>query len=170
MSDPVDQKISQLELRLNQVKVHFEMFISGRERLPPLKKIDDFERDLNRLALEANKRTASKFRLSNLRSKFTSLKSLWMRQLERKEMGRPIGNRKAKPESKRTSPAPKAGLHEAYNQALKELGDSRQISKEQLDATLDKQRARLAQKYPGREFEFEVSVRDGKVRLKALAK
>ena len=156
MSDPVDRKISQLEQQLNPVKVHFEMFISGRERLPPLKKIDNFERQLNQLALEANKRTASKFRLSNLRSKFTSLKSLWVRQLERKEMGRPISNRKSRVEAKQTPNPPKAGLHEDYNQALAKLGDSRRISKEQLDATLEKQRERLAQKYPGKEFDFEV--------------
>ena len=90
MTDSVDKKIQQLEATLNQVKVHFEMFVSGRERIPPMKKIETFEASLNRLALEANKRTASRFRLNNLRSKFTSLKSLWMRQLERKEMGRPL--------------------------------------------------------------------------------
>ena len=32
MTDSVDKKIQQLEATLNQVKVHFEMFVSGRER------------------------------------------------------------------------------------------------------------------------------------------
>ena len=95
MTDSVDKKIQQLEATLNQVKVHFEMFVSGRERIPPMKKIETFEASLNRLALEANKRTASRFRLNNLRSKFTSLKSLWMRQLER--VGRPLNNRRQTP-------------------------------------------------------------------------
>ena len=166
MSEPIEQKIGQLERRLNQIKVHFEMFISGRERLPPLKDIDHFERELNRLAPEANKRTASKFRLSNLRSKFTSLKSLWMRQLERKESGRSLAPRKSMPLSKTKQP----NLHDAYNDALAQTGDSRRISKEQLDATLEKQRARLAEKYPGKDFEFRVSIRDGKVKLKASPK
>ena len=170
MSDPIDQKISQLERRLSQVKVHFEMFISGRERLPPLRDIDQFERDLNRLALEANKRTASKFRLSNLRSKFTSLKSLWMRQLERKETGRSLTPQKATPMPKANQAKRGSNLHQAYNAALAQTGDSRRISKEQLEATLEKQRARLANKYPGKDFEFTVSVRDGKVKLKASPK
>ena len=50
MTDSVDKKIQQLEATLNQVKVHFEMFVSGRERIPP-EKIETFEASLNRLAL-----------------------------------------------------------------------------------------------------------------------
>lgn len=170
MSDPVDNKISQLEQRLGQVKVHFEMFITGRERIPPMKKIDDLERDINRLSPEANKRTASKFRLNNLRSKFASLKSLWMRQLERKEMGRPMHTLKARPETINDQVRKPPSLHEEYNKALQQIGDQRRISKEQLEATLKKQRLRLAEKYPGKEFDFEISVRDGKVKLKASPK
>ena len=169
MTDPIDNKILRLEQTLNQIKVHFEMFISGRERIPPMKKIDDFELSLNRLALEANKRTASRFRLTNLRSKFTSLKSLWMRQLDRKEMGRSVNS--ARPTStKSPTKDTKPSLHQEYNSALKELGDSRRISEEQLSATLKTQREKLASKYPGKEFDFKVSIRDGKVRLKALPK
>ena len=48
MTDSVDKKIQQLEATLNQVKVHFEMFVSGRERIPPMKKIETFEASLNR--------------------------------------------------------------------------------------------------------------------------
>ena len=39
------------------------MFVSGRERVPPMKRIEDFESSLNQLAFEANKRTASRFDL-----------------------------------------------------------------------------------------------------------
>ena len=92
-----------------------------------------------------------------------------MRQLERKEMGRPLSNRRHPPANiKETTPKP--SLHQQYNEALKDLGDSRRISEEQLSATLTKQREKLATKYPGKEFDFEISIRDGKVRLKALPK
>ena len=145
------------------------MFISGRERVPPLQKIAAFEKALNRLAIEANKRTQSKFKLANLRARFTSFKSLWMRQLERKEMGRPLSNRRQIP-ARGPGEHSKPSLHQEYNKALKDLGDSRRITEEQLSATLAKQREKLATKYPGKEFDFEISVRDGKVRLKALPK
>lgn len=172
MTDPIDRAVMQLELDLNQLKVHFEMFITGRERVPPLQKITAFEKSLNRLAFEANKRTQSKFKLANLRARFTSFKSLWMRQLERKESGRqpqPLkGRRQAPPEA---APKPDKGLlHEEYNRALEEVGDKRRVSETQLNATIEHQRSKLATKYPGKEFEFQVSVRDGKVKLKALPK
>ena len=92
-----------------------------------------------------------------------------MRQLERKEMGRPLNNRRQTPANGLVESS-KPSLHHEYNKALKDLGDSRRITEEQLSATLAKQRAKLATKYPGKEFDFEISIRDGKVRLKALPK
>ncbi len=170
MTDPIERSIVKLEQELNQLKVHFEMFIGGRERVPPLQKIAAFEKALNRLAIEANKRTQSKFKLANLRARFTSFKSLWMRQLERKESGRQPQPLKGKRASA-PAPAPQPrSLHEEYNNALKRVGDERQVSEAQLSATIAHQRSKLATKYPGKEFDFQVSVRDGKVKLKALPK
>jgi len=83
---PIDARITELERRLDKLRVAFEQHFMGNERLPPVGERDKFMRDLR--ALDPTKIAAvPRFRLANLTARVSTYDTYWQKTLRAIEEG-----------------------------------------------------------------------------------
>ncbi len=183
-----DRLIGTLERDLKALILEWERFFSGDRRVPPEADKTRLERRLRQLSEHQSLRGATRFRLEQLQHRFGTYAALWERQLRQREEGRALGSaggRRVETATGRTAasaPAPlntpastsvegsrPRGLYERWVEAKRSVGQEPGMSREQFEARLEAQRVTLEKKL-GRPVEFDVSVRDGAVRLAARPK
>jgi hypothetical protein len=86
-SERAQQECEELEEELISLKVTYEQYFLGNERLPPVRAHEDFRKRLNRLKTGLVRNTAAKFRISSLYNKFLTYERLWQRTLQEIESG-----------------------------------------------------------------------------------
>jgi hypothetical protein len=86
-SEKATQECEELEEELLALKVTYEQYFLGNERLPPVRAHDDFRKRLNKLKTGLVRNTAVKFRISSLYNKFLTYERLWQRTLQEIESG-----------------------------------------------------------------------------------
>jgi hypothetical protein len=83
---PIDTRITELEHRLDRLRVAFEQHFLGNERLPPVAERDKFMRDLR--AIDPTKVSAvPRFRLANLTARVSTYDMHWQKTLRAIEEG-----------------------------------------------------------------------------------
>lgn len=83
---PVDARITELEQRLEKLRLQFEQHFLGNERMPPTPERDKFVRDLR--ALDPTKMASvPRFRLANLNVRLTTFDTYWQKTLRAIEEG-----------------------------------------------------------------------------------
>jgi hypothetical protein len=83
---PVDARITELEHRLEKLRIQFEQHFLGNERMPPVAERDKFARDLR--ALDPTKlASVPRFRLANLNFRLTTFDTYWQKNLRAIEEG-----------------------------------------------------------------------------------
>ena len=83
---PIDTRITELEHRLDRLRVAFEQHFLGNERLPPVAERDKFMRDLR--AIDPTKVSAvPRFRLANLTARVSTYDTHWQKSLRAIEEG-----------------------------------------------------------------------------------
>ena len=83
---PIDARITELEHRLDRLRVAFEQHFLGNERLPPVAERDKFMRDLR--AIDPTKIAAvPRFRLANLTARVSTFDTHWQKTLRAIEEG-----------------------------------------------------------------------------------
>lgn len=93
MRNPKLEMLAQLDERLRQLKVQYDMFFAGSRPLPPTEDRKRFEADLRELEKSRIRDNAVRFRFNNLMNKYTVMRELWGRRLREKEEG-PVDYRK----------------------------------------------------------------------------
>ncbi|HYI01186.1 MXAN_5187 C-terminal domain-containing protein [Hyalangium sp.] len=86
-SERAQQECEELEEELLALKVTYEQYFLGNERLPPVRAHEDLKKRLNRLKTSMVRNTAAKFRISSLYNKFLTYERLWQRTLQEIESG-----------------------------------------------------------------------------------
>jgi hypothetical protein len=86
-SETVFKECDALDEELAELKVAYEHYFLGNERLPPSRAHEDFKKRLMRLKSGMVRNTAAKFRLNSLHSKFLTYERLWQRTLQEIEAG-----------------------------------------------------------------------------------
>lgn len=128
-SERAIEECAELEEELMVLKVTYEQYFMGNERLPPALAHDTFRKRLNKLKTGLVRNTAVKFRISSLYNKFLTYERLWQRTLQEIESGtykRDVY--KARRRSKSGDADKRKG--EAYNLA-------EEISEDDLEEVLD---------------------------------
>lgn len=186
MSDDV-QKLAE---SIKKLKIEYDRYFLGLDRMEPAKSRDAVKKDLRRLVTETNNNnTARRFRLQSLQATLLTHEVYWdrtARQIEEGTYKRDKLRAKALMEASAdedAAPAPVARaqpaeefpeaikkLHEAYEQARIQSGDSREVPIGALAATVRKQVAAIKAQYNCKTVEFKVTIKDGKPILKAVPK
>src|SRR5262245_8650538 len=86
-SERAQQECEELEEELMSLKVTYEQYFIGNERLPPSRAHEDFRKRLNKLKSGLVRNTAAKFRISSLHNKFLTYERMWQRTLQEIESG-----------------------------------------------------------------------------------
>ena len=80
-------RCAELEGELAELKAAYEQYFLGNERLPPLKKHEQFKKLLLKVKGAMIRQTAAKFRLESISQKLLTYERLWDRSLKEIEAG-----------------------------------------------------------------------------------
>lgn len=172
-----------LEARLKELITGYELYFMGLEKREPLKLLEEVEKLVRRYATTPINNTMYKYRFNNLVARFSSYRQNWNRVVREIEEGRYSRDRfkarlheTAQPTHHNRAehdqpPSPREQELDRIFSELMEASRSCQtrtaMTREQLAATLDRQRPILAEKLGTNEIRFRVVVEDGKPKIKA---
>jgi hypothetical protein len=86
-SERLADLISELEEELEEVKVKYEMYFIGAERMEPARRRDDLKRNVARLQNAFTRNAGLRFRIQALHARYLSYERLWNRSAREKEAG-----------------------------------------------------------------------------------
>ena len=76
-----------LEEELEEIKVKYEMYFIGAERMEPSRRRDDLKRDIARTKGAFTRNAGIRFRIQALHARYLSYERLWLRSAREKEAG-----------------------------------------------------------------------------------
>lgn len=171
-----------LENRLKELITSYEQYFIGLEKREPLKLADEVDKLVRRYAGTPINNTMYKHRYNNLVARLNTYRQQWNRIVREIEEGRYSRDRFKAALHKSAAPTKSVSKDEEPNQQQKELDrvyaellEARRnchlpvdgMSREQLSATLEKQRPLLSQKLGTSDIQFRVVVEGGKPKIKA---
>lgn len=193
---PWDRDLQALEDGIRGLNAQYDAFLYGSSAKPPVESRRRIHAMIRRLAAAEADSAAERFRFTTLQGRFNILCERWDRLQTEKEAGRrpgvyghftPLGTAS----SGRTAPfvpnaAPSASvdseggprppsaerdLYEKYIEARRAKGeDVGGHDFERFAQNLERERAKIRNHFQGAEIEFDVTERDGRVRLVARKK
>jgi len=86
-SEVANQECEAIEEALVALKVKYEHYFLGNERLPPAREHEDLKKRLMKLKNSFVRNTAAKFRVQSIATKFGTYERLWSRTLQEIENG-----------------------------------------------------------------------------------
>jgi hypothetical protein len=86
-SEVAFQECDAIEADIAALKVSYEFYFMGNERLPPTRAYEDLKKRLERLKNSFVRNTAAKFRVQAIATKFGTYERLWQRTLQEIENG-----------------------------------------------------------------------------------
>ncbi|HZH17619.1 MAG TPA: MXAN_5187 C-terminal domain-containing protein [Archangium sp.] len=86
-SEVAFQECDAIEADLAALKVTYDFYFMGHERLPPTRAYEDLKKRLERLKNSFVRNTAAKFRVQAIATKFGTYERLWQRTLQEIENG-----------------------------------------------------------------------------------
>lgn len=85
--DKLEQLISSLNQRIENLKTQFNLFFSGELRVPPENEREDIEKTVRKLLISEYKSPKSTLLLQNLSSTFSVYNNMWKKKLMEVETG-----------------------------------------------------------------------------------
>ncbi|MGB4600744.1 MAG: MXAN_5187 C-terminal domain-containing protein [Trichlorobacter sp.] len=172
------------EARLKELITSYDQYFIGLEKREPLKLLEEVEKLARRYATVPINNTMYKHRYNGLIARFSTYRQQWNRILREIEEGRYSRDRfraklheteRAKPSTAATAAQHQRSPHEQeieriyaeLQEASRNCHLTAAMSREQLTATIEKQRPILAQKLGTNDIQFRVVVEDGKPKIKA---
>jgi hypothetical protein len=86
-TDILAETCQHLEESLEELKVKYEMYFLGVERLEPGKKREELKRDISRLKTAFTRNTGLRFRIQSLHARYLSYERMWLRAAREREEG-----------------------------------------------------------------------------------
>ncbi len=86
-TDALAETCQHLEESLEELKVKYDMYFLGVERLEPGKKRDELKRDIARLKSAFTRNTGLRFRIQSLHARYLSYERMWLRAAREREEG-----------------------------------------------------------------------------------
>lgn len=173
------------------VKLMYEKYFSGIERIEPLKEREDLRRLVRDLIKEYIPNTAQRHKFTSLKARFNSLEMYWQRNLVQLERGThpKMKFRLAIQEQQRRDAAAKRNERAKKRQLLNErqreelayrtvfdkfidarsqCGQSAELSYDAVKDSLKKQARMIKSKFKVEKVKFRVAIEDGKAKMKAI--
>jgi hypothetical protein len=174
----LEQKIRMLERDLREHVKNWERFFAGQLRVPPEVERTRFAQRLRTLAEQTFNHRADQFRVEQLQHRFMSYSQNWERMLREREEGRLARPEASGPQTRphvEETNAPtvtsvdsgeRGSLYDRYVAAKRGLGLDIRMRRAEFDRQIEERRTQLQNEH-GRQYQFEVRVEDGKVKLAA---
>jgi hypothetical protein len=86
-NDQLSDLTGALEEELEEIKVKYEMYFIGAERMEPARRRDDLKRSIARLKNAFTRNAGIRFRIQALHARYLSYERLWLRSTREKESG-----------------------------------------------------------------------------------
>ena len=86
-NDQLSDMAGALEEELEEIKVKYEMYFIGAERMEPARRRDDLKRNIARLKNAFTRNAGIRFRIQALHARYLSYERLWLRSTREKEAG-----------------------------------------------------------------------------------
>jgi hypothetical protein len=86
-NDQLSDLAGALEEELEEVKVKYEMYFIGAERMEPSRRREDLKRSIARLKNAFTRNAGIRFRIQALHARYLSYERLWLRSTREKESG-----------------------------------------------------------------------------------
>jgi hypothetical protein len=189
----VKGRLDEFERRLFILKLQYEKYFSGLERIEPVRERDEVKRMLHELTREPVTNSRQRFRFQNLRARFHSQDLYLTRNLVQIERGthpkmkfraavherrrREIETRKLEMSARREAAEQRRRETMAYNtvfesyiEARRSCGQSTNLEIDSVTKALKKQASAIKSRYRCDSVKFRVTIEDGKARLKAVPK
>jgi hypothetical protein len=193
------EKIAQLEKNLADLKLEFDKYFSGVEKIEPSKLRGEVQRMVRQLSTLYINNTATKFKKDSVIAQYNSYNQYWNRILRQIEEGTYVrdvfkadyrdrinmessqpgdATQQKSVEPKKSAAQPGGSgskpLEDVFNNLVamkKKLGESTaNVTYDVLSSNLQKQTAAIKKKYNVSRVDFTVEEKDGKAVIKALPK
>lgn len=173
--------LDQLEALIQQLKMAYERYFQGMERVAPMKNRDHLDAEMKRLKPRHGNSTERRFRLAALEQKIGTYRIYWDKILRQIEDGTFTRGRFQPPTTQEIPIASAAAsetpqinaamqkLHDSYNEARAQAGLSA-VPIEQLAEAVKQQAAAIRTQHNVKSVSFKVTMKDGKPVLKAVPK
>jgi hypothetical protein len=86
-NERLDEVCGELEEELEEIKVKYEMYFLGIERMEPARRRDELKRNIARLKNAFTRNAGLRFRIQALHARYLAYERLWMRSAREKEDG-----------------------------------------------------------------------------------
>lgn len=183
----IAEDIGELEHRLDELKVEYEHYFSGRARIEPARLRQALQRRLSRWYGKPINNTMFKFRYTNLAARYSSISAYWNRCLQEIEDGTfkrdtfrlqlHERERQERDDQRKKLDTIIAGRErrERGSALYKEFVAARsacglaagEIGREAFEAFIKRRREEIQRRFSCNDVEFKVSVKECKVRLVA---
>ena len=191
MNSEIENEISRLKKKLQEVRLSFEKYFCGNEKRPPVKEREALKKDLSRLKQIYLTNAALKFQVQSLGSSFNTLESHWektcrlieegkykrdqfrSRQMLHEKTSDSENDKHTKSDSelsKTSDDLDIEGIYNNYIHSLKEHGQIKLPTKEGFTNTLKAKYLLLREKYEHQQIHFQIELKEGKPTLKAVVK
>lgn len=163
-----------LSRRVEQLRITYERFFMGIDRVPPNPDRQKLERDLRNSPLMRSRNTALRFQFNNVRQRMLSYARYWDRIMRLIEEGKFRRERSSLAGSGAPAGVPveedgsgerNRALYERWKSAHAKSGTESKTSYESFAAKIEAQRARQKKAKGWKDIDFDVRLEDGKVRL-----
>ncbi len=186
---PSDEELQVLDVKLKQLKLDYEQYFLGSRPREPAQLRGEVQKLFTLYSQTPIPNTSVRFRFNSLMSRFLAFRRHWdetLRKIEDGTYARQVfkadlhdrERRKANATASSRVRGPEEGatagskatsdLFESWREACRSTGQELAgMTREKLDAVLDRQRAALQSQYGCSEVNFRVVVESGRARLKA---
>ncbi len=86
-NERLEEVCGELEEELEEIKVKYEMYFLGVERMEPARRRDELKRNIARLKNAFTRNAGLRFRIQSLHARYLSYERMWMRSAREKEDG-----------------------------------------------------------------------------------
>lgn len=184
--------LNQIERKIFQLKIQYEKYFSGIESLEPTHEFDALQKQFRELTRRKITNTQQRYRLTQLKARFSSLNMYWKRNLIMIERGthpkqkfraslkekqdkemelKRQAHKERLAQAKKRSQSADSGYRSVYDQlieARKKTGQATNISFDSIKSTLEKQSKAIQAQYDCDSVRFKVSIQNGKAKMKAV--
>ncbi|PLX74170.1 MAG: hypothetical protein C0615_09670 [Desulfuromonas sp.] len=180
----IARELERIEVDMKRLEIAYEQYFSGIEKREPMKDREDLTKRIRQFANRRIMQTDLRFKYQNIATRFHSYNGHWNRILKLMDEGKyhrnasqvmkPTGTKnQPKPES-RTASSGGNDVDNLYNDLLAarkscNMGGNAP-DKNQVASMLEKQKAKIREKFGDRKVAFKVETKDGKPRIVVKAK
>lgn len=165
----IAQQLSEIELKIKELRIRYEQYFAGVEKRAPLKEREALERLLRRLNQRKIIQTDLRYRYQNLASSFYSYQGMWDRIQREMDEGRYHRQQQKESPASSRQESDISQLFDEYTSVCRQC--HRAVpQREQLEAFIQQQRENIRKKYGNVTCSFHVINDNGKPKITANLK